>query len=183
MWTLCRHRARLIGAPSQKPSRTPPSKAWPPVPGSASERLPETWQSQPLPPPECQGEGTRAAQLVAKVPARWASPGTGPGAAGALRVLDGNRQSEGGSQKGCLEQCSPTGAAAAEGSWAGVLAWTWSRHPRARRRFPSSVVARGSAFGFDCGRALPSPGSRHPSRAAIPALLVGPQEPGHLGAQ
>lgn len=43
--------------------------------------------------------------------------------------------------------------------------------------------ARGSAFGFDCGRALPSPGSRHPSRAAVPALLVGPQEAGHLGAQ
>lgn len=133
------------------------------------------------------------AQLVVEVPARQASAGAGLGAAGALSVLEGNRQGEGGRQKGCLEQCSPTRAGLEEGSWAGLSAWTWSRHPPAGQQFPkgrrhggsqaSVGGARGSVFGFDCGGALPSPGSRHPSRAAVPALLVGPQEPGHLGAQ
>lgn len=84
------------------------------------------------------------AQLVAEVPARQASAGAGLGAAGALSVLEGNRQGEGGRQKGCLEQRSPTGAGLEEGSWAGLSAWTWSRHPPAGQQFPKGRRHGGS---------------------------------------
>lgn len=117
-----------------------------------------------------QAEGTRAAQLVAKVLARRASPGTGRGAAGALRVLDRNRQSEGGSQKGCLEQRSPTGAASEEGSWAGVLAWRWSRHPRAGWRFPSSVGGPRIRLRLRLWKGSPLPGQPAPKQGRRPRV-------------
>ena len=121
------------------------------------------------------------AQLVAEVPARWASAGAGLGAAGALSVLEGNGQSKGGSQKGCLEQCSPTGAGSEEGSWAGVLAWTWSRHPRAGRQFPKGRRHGGSQASVGVPADPPSASTVEGlSRPRAAGTQAGPPSPSYL---
>lgn len=104
------------------------------------------------------------------------------------RACAGNsRQREGAKDKGCYKQCSP-GGSAGSGGWAGLCLGTvwpstgWSALPEGQPHGHAEALAPLS-FCWGRARALPHPLGMLPAGAGGTALFVGPQEPGHLGAQ